>query len=130
MRYILIDEQRRRNAINELQGLDISKLIEVTIKPHKKNRSNSQNNLMWMWLPDIARHFGYTEDELHELLKVRFLGIEEKIVDGRTLIQPISTTKLTTKQMAEYLTKIEILARANNIRLKIPDDYKFAMLRT
>lgn len=129
MRYILVDEQRRQNAIKELEGVDISKPLEVTIKPYKKNRTNSQNNLMWMWLPDIAKHFGYTVEELHEVLKVRFLGIESRMVDKQVLIQPISTTSLTTKQMAEYLTKIEVLAQANDIILRIPDDYKYAMCK-
>ncbi len=129
MRYILIDEQRRGYAIRELQSLDISKPFEVTIKPYKKSRSNAQNNVMWMWLPDIAKHFGYTADELHEVLKVRFLGIESRMVDKQVLIQPKSTTKLTTKQMAEYLTKIEALAEANGIILRKPDDYNLALGR-
>lgn len=127
MRYILIDEKRRSNCIDEISKIDITKPIEVTIKPYKKNRTNSQNALMWMWLLDIAAHFGYTEDELHEVLKVRFLGVERKTVGNIDLVQPISTTTLSTKQMAEYLLKIEALAESNNIALRRPDDYMLAI---
>lgn len=127
MRFILIDEKRRENALEYLKWINISKPVEVTIKEYIKNRSNSQNNLYHLWKKPLAEHFGYTEEELHEVLKVRFLGIEEKTVAGQKLVQPISTTSLTTKQMAEYLTKIEILAKANDIVLKMPDDLKYAL---
>lgn len=126
MKYILIDKQRRENCKEFIDKLD-NKTYEVHIKEHKKNRTKSQNDTYWMWLADIASHFGYTEEELHETLKVRFLGVDEYIVDGVTLRKPKSTTKLKTKEMAEYMLKVEMLARQNDIRLRIPDDYKYAM---
>lgn len=127
MRYIIRDEMRRRNCISEIACMDILKPMEVTIRPYKKKRSDAQNNLYWMWLPDIAKHFGYTIDELHEVLKVRLLGVERKTIGDIDLVQPISTTSLDPKAMAEYLTKIEVLANANDIKLRIPDDYHYAL---
>ncbi len=127
MRYILIDEKRRENALEYLKWINISKPVEVTIKPYRKNRSNAQNNLYHMWKKPIAEHFGYTEDELHEVLKVRFIGIEVKMVAGQKLVQPISTTSLDLKQMAEFLLKIEVLAKAHDITLKMPDDALYAL---
>lgn len=127
MKFILIDEQRRSNAIAFLNKLDIKKTYQVFIKPYKKNRTVSQNNTYWMWLSDIAPVFGYTENELHEILKVRFLGVVKYMVDGVELVKPISTKTLKTKEMAEFLIKVEVLARQNEIKIRIPDDYKYAM---
>ena len=127
MKYILIDEQRRNNAIEYIKSLDIKKPIEILIKPYKKNRSLSQNSTYHMWLADIAPEFGYKPEELHETLKVRFLGVKEYMVDGVKLIKPKSTTELSTKEMAEYMSMVEMLAHSHNIRLRIPDDYNLAL---
>ena len=128
MRFILIDDQRRLNAIEYIKQQNINKPLQVDIKPYKKNRSNSQNNTMWMWYEDLADHFGYTPEELHEELKVKFLGVEEKTIGGELIRQPKSTTGLSTKEMADFLNKIEILARNQGVALEYPDDYKFALM--
>ena len=125
MRYILTDEVRRLNAIEYIRQQ--KGVLQVDIKPYKKNRSNSQNSTLWMWLSDLADHFGYTPEELHEELKVKFLGVEEKTVAGELIRQPISTTGLSTKEMADYLNKVEILARNQGVVLRYPDDYALAL---
>lgn len=126
-KFILIDEQRRENAIAYIKGIDIGVPVEVNIKPYKKNRTNSQNSVLWMWYKPLGNHLGYTSEQLHEVLKIRFLGIDEKTIDGELIRIPKSTTKLKTKEMAEFLTKVEILARSLNVTLPYPDDYKYAM---
>ena len=129
MKYILVDDDRRENAIDHLLGLDLKKPVEVHIKDYKRNRTKSQNDTLWMWYKPIAEHFGYTPTELHEVMKVRFLGTVEYKVDGQLLIKPKSTTKLSTKEMAEFLTKVQMLAVTNNIRIPMPDDLKFVMFQ-
>lgn len=127
MRYILIDEQRRQNAIRELQELDISKPMQVDIKPYKKSRTNAQNNLMWMWYPPIAEYTGYTEEELHEIFKEEFIGYNVFMRDGKLYIRPKSSTKLDTKAMTIFLNKVEAIARFLEVRLRYPDDFNLAM---
>ena len=130
MRYILVDEERRNNCIKEIQGLDINDPFEVVIKPHVKKRSLAQNNLYYMWLPYIAEWMGQSKEETHRDLKVEYLGvIESKTKSGQLLIEPISTTTLHVKEMAEYLTCVEVLANENGILLPVPDDYNFALMR-
>lgn len=108
--------------------MEINGKTEVVVRPYKKKRSLSQNNLMWMWMPYLSSHFGYTEEEMHEELKYAFIG-EAVYVNrkGVTRTRPISTTSLDTKGMAEYLTKIEILASKEGIVLPIPHDYNYIM---
>ncbi len=85
---------------------------------------------MWLWLPYLADHFGYTEDQMHEELKYAFIG-EEAWTNRKGVVRsrPLSTTTLKVKGMVEYLTKIEVLANSNDIKLPIPDDYKYSMMR-
>ena len=127
MKYILIDEQRRNNAIEYIKKIDIKKPIEVLIRKYKKNRSLAQNNTYWMWIADIAPELGYTDNELHELFKVQFLGVEKRIVYNIELVIPKSTTDLEPPEMALFLNKIEMLAHSLNIKLRRPDDYNIAM---
>lgn len=127
MKYILIDEQRRNNAIEYIKQIDIKKPIEVLIRKHKKNRSLAQNSTYWMWIADIAPELGYTDNELHELFKVQFLGVEKRVVYNIELVIPKSTTDLEPSEMALFLTKIEMLAHSLNIRLRRPDDYNLAL---
>ena len=126
MKYILRDKQRRENCKDYIDKLD-DKIYEVFIKLYKKNRSVAQNNTYWMWLADMSPDIGYTTKELHEVLKVRILGVDRRVVDGVELVIPKSTTELDTKEMAEYLTKVEILAATLGIKLRQPDDYKYIM---
>lgn len=129
MHYLLIDEQRRQNAINHILKLPEGDKWEVVIREYKKKRTISQNNLMWMWLPYLADHFGYTVDQMHEELKYAFIG-EEAWTNrkGISRVRPISTTTLKVKEMAEYLTKIEVLAGSFDIKLPTPHDREFALM--
>lgn len=125
--FILIDEQRRQNAVNFLQRLSLKRTYSVEIKEYRKNRSNSQNRLYWSWLKIIADMYGYEDDELHETFKAKFLGTEERLVFGERVMVPKSTAKLTTQEFTLYLDKIEMLARELDISLPHPDDYHYAM---
>lgn len=130
MNFILLDKRRLDNVFEFLNKLPLDGKTEVVIREYKKKRSVQQNALLWMWIPYFAKHFGYTDEEMHEEFKYAFIG--ETVYVNRKGIQrtrPISTTTLSTKQMAEYLTKIEVLANKEEIKLPIPDDYLFSMMR-
>lgn len=124
MNYILRDKERLNNCIEYLKSLPLDGSLIVDIGEYKKSRSNAQNRTYWKWIGIIAKEQGYTSDELHDILKVRFLGTETKDIDGQLIIQPRSTTKLTTKEMGEYMTKVQMLASTLEISLPIPEDYR------
>ena len=125
MRFSLIDEQRRTNAIEFIKSLDLKNPIEVLISIAKKKRTGSQNNLMWMWYPYLSDYTGYTEEELHEIFKAEFLGYDIFYYMGMPFIKPKSTTKLTTKGMSGFLNRVDFIARFLEVKLPYPDDYKY-----
>lgn len=129
MKFIIRDEERRYNALNYIKGHSLQSPLEVSVRPYKKNRSRSQNNVMWMWYDIMSHDTGMSIEELHETFKVKFLGVEEKEVEGELLRYPKSSTNLTTIQMAEFLIKIEMTARELNIVLLHPDDYHYALMK-
>jgi hypothetical protein len=126
--FILRDEARRQNAIEFIRQMNIAhKPFSVEIKEYRKNRSNSQNRLLWSWYRILSKDTGHTEKELHEEFKVRFLGVEERIVYDQRLIMPKSSADLKVEEFTRFLEGVEMVAERMGIKLPIPDDYRYAM---
>lgn len=120
MRYILRDEKIKQNCIKEIEAL--YGVYEVVIKPYKKDRSAAQNRLMWEYITTLADYTGNSKDDMHEILKLRFLGSETITALGYKIERPRSTTKLTTAEFTDYLDKIDALAIQLGVRLPKPED--------
>ncbi len=110
-------------------------------------RSLAQNSLYWKWLHELETQTGQDDEWWHCYFKRLFLARIYARDDGEfakmaesikrckgvinddlyesiamNVIKNISTTKANTKQFAEYLTKIELWAVANGLRLTTPQD--------
>ena len=46
--------------------------VSIYIKTLPKSRSPQQNNYYWMIIKDVAKEIGYTHEEMHEVVKVKF----------------------------------------------------------
>ena len=108
--------------------------VRVEVKD-ADSRSTDQNSLYWKWLSVMAETFtkkGHkaTKDEMHELMRFKFLGTEDLMV-GKTRIegQLKSTTKLTKNEMSEYMTKIEAWAIGCGVILPMPEDNEYMVYR-
>lgn len=119
MLFITVNDDVKKRAIEHIQSLE--GVWDVEITKHKKSRSVAANRLMWMWLNLIAKETGNEPEDLHHLLKVKFLGTETKIFMGSEIERPKSTTKLNTKEFTNYLDKIETLAMSIGITLPHPE---------
>lgn len=83
-------------------------------EPSGKNRSLSQNKYYWGCVVQIiSDELGYTKDEVHEIIKHRFLS-ENRIIKGKTgevhVSLSKSTTELDTKQWEDLMSQIRIWA--------------------
>lgn len=110
---------------NELKGRQDC-AVTITIERKHATRSLSQNALYWaVYVETISEHTGYTPDEIHELLKAKFLPKKVAIADGNgELIDDImiggTTTRLNKIQFGEYLQSIHEWA-SNKLGLWIPE---------
>ncbi len=120
MKYHLKDETIINNCVAQIRN---SLGMTVTIK--KEKRSLDQNALMWMLLQVLSDYTGDTTDDLHERLKVSFLGVERRTVKGIDLVVPKSTASLNTKEFTEYIDKIYLLGETLNIKLPLPSHYGY-----
>ena len=120
--YILRDQSIQANAIEAIRALDLSKTWRVTIKPYVKKRTLDQNSLYWEWLTMIGDHIGDCKDEVHHHMGCKFLPMRSTTIRGLTTSKPISTTKLSTVEMSEYMDKIHAFATTElGIRLPVPE---------
>lgn len=115
-----------RNLLTQWIKSHAGKNIELEIKVRRKQRSYLQNRYYFgvcvQLVCEALRHLGNDVDEqdTHEFLKGKFNS--KKIVNSDGVVEelPISTTKLTTTEMMEYIARIQQWA-AEFLGLVIPD---------
>lgn len=91
----------------------------------KNNRSNNQNRYYWgIIIALLSEHTGFDREEMHEILKHKFLRrtvwIHTKHKTQEQSIITTSTTALTTKKFEEFLCQIRQWA-SQDIGVFIPE---------
>ncbi len=96
----------RDSLVAKLMSLDPNTVWMVSAKPRKDKRTIEQNRRLWDLYTAIGDHIGETKDRVHELMGWKFLRYQD-VVAGQQVELIKSTTKLNTKEMAEYQEAIE-----------------------
>ena len=121
--FFIRDENGRKRAVDFLTALNIGKPWQVTIAPLRKKRSTDQNSLYWKWCGIVADETGNTADDVHEFAKSRFLPKHFVTINDETRETRKTTTKLSTKDMSEFMTKFSAWAESEmGIALPHPED--------
>jgi len=84
------------------------KPYKITIVEDRDSRTNRQNRFYWGTVVNtLAAHTGYTADEMHELIKTKFLGTDLCVQStGEVIRIPRSTAILNTKEFGEFLEEV------------------------
>lgn len=99
----LTDAQRQ--AIAAFNRRMEGRMVRVSFGLPTRGRSDNQNRYYWgICLSLIADETGHTTEEIHEVMKRKFLPRKFVSFAGVTEEVPKSTTTLTTKEMEEYLS--------------------------
>lgn len=122
----VINNKLQANVAKSI-ALDLNKFegqrIELTIQKLKSTRSSQQNRLWWLYVGILSKELGYTKDELHEILKYKFLKREK--VDEKTgeVFEYLgSTTKLNKTEFADMVNElIRWSAETFDIVLPLPN---------
>lgn len=104
--------RRAMDAVGRLTVQEPGSRWLVTIQPEKTKRSIEQNRRMWAVLNEVAGQVrvdgqAYKPDTWHEFYKARFLPCETAWICGQLVSVPESTTTLTVRDFAQYMTQIE-----------------------
>jgi len=95
-------------------------IVEVTIK--KDKRTIPQNKLYWTNIEIISKETWYTIDEVHELIKSKFLEYTKKSKNGIENTFTRTTTSLDTKEFSELMEKVYKLWKSQWFKMKYPDE--------
>ena len=107
-----IDSLESKNDCSKyIDSLDLtSGKIEVIVRPYsnKNQRSIDQNNRYWHMIRQASNESGYTVNELHTIMIMEVLGMQEVTsLKGETHSVPIQTSGLTVAQFGEYMDQVE-----------------------
>lgn len=100
--------------------------LTVTIEKRHATRSVAANAYYWAGVVGtISEHTGYTPDEVHELLKAKFLPKKLALADGNgvvvdELVIGGTTTRLNKPEFGDYIERIRQWA-AETLDLVIHD---------
>ena len=126
MKFVIKDSKDKQSLINYLKELGNDYIVDV--KKQRNNRSNMQNNYYWKCIVQaLAEELGYFNDEMHDILKVKFSSEwQSVIVNDKTIgLQVVkSSATLDTKAFEIYADQIRIWALTElGIRLMLPNEY-------
>lgn len=98
-------------------------IYTVTIKRAFDKRTIAQNDLMWMWCACIEAETGTAKEDVYNHYCKKFLSKPDPMGEG---IINDTSSRLNTKQMTDFLTKIQADAASElGIMLPVPDDRYF-----
>lgn len=122
-----IRNKEDKEAVKEyIDKLPEGKTYNAEIVRKTTKRSLDQNNLYWLWLSYLAKELGYTQEELHSVFALKFLGASHRVIYEETIVNIPSTKKLTTEQFSAYLEQIYLYAVTElDIQLPQPQDRYF-----
>jgi hypothetical protein len=83
------------------------------VEKRKIKRSNDQNKYWWgvvvKLIADWLRSFGndVTDNDVHEFLKMKYIGKREVTINGKTFERYKGTSELTTIEFADMIAKVQ-----------------------
>jgi hypothetical protein len=105
---IIIDGPlKRERAVQWLSRIPVDEVMELTLKAYKPTRSQQQSRRYWLLVDKVAEHTGYDPADLHEIFKAKFLGAEEKELNGEKITTVKSSAKLRVNEFREYSDRVE-----------------------
>ena len=116
--YKVTSEEELENVRQQIGELDLTKAWEIEVKPFAFNRSTQQNKKYWKLTSELGNFLGYNPEEMHELLKYKFLSYKTEMLGEEIPVIP-STSKLTIKEFVEYLSKVERFAVDLGFKLEL-----------
>ena len=113
-----------------------TKLV-LTYTPSRDRRTKSQLGLYRIWLRHMADFFStkgsqFSDDDMHDLCRHKFLGYEDKVVGSTEIPQQLRSTsagKIGKGDMSEYMHQIEAWCTELGCYLPYPEDNEYTDYR-
>jgi hypothetical protein len=112
LRFVVHSMDHLRAAFSAASQALTGDCFILTLQKEQEKRRNQQNRRYWAVLHEISEQLNISDVEAwHEWCKRRFIGVKEvKLPDGEIINVGKSSTELTVKEFADYMTSIEAWA--------------------
>jgi hypothetical protein len=101
------DKERLYKTLKSLKPVP----YRVELKIDRENRSGNQNKYYWgVVIKTLSDETGFTPEEMHEVLKRKFLKYNKVLPNGEQVGITMSTTDLDTKEFEEYMEEVRRFA--------------------
>jgi len=120
-----IEIRDKTEFMKYLRGLD-GKEVEVVVRRLRSQRSSQANRFYWgVVIALMAEEFGYDKQEMHEVLAMRFLRIEDCPITGSPRRK--RTPDCDTKEFAEYVDACIRLATEHGVYIPAPGEVEVSI---
>ena len=103
--------ESKKDCSKYIDSLDLTEgKVEIIVRPYsnKNQRSIDQNNRYWHMIRQTSNESGYTVNELHTIMTMEVLGMQEVTsLKGEVREVPIQTSSLTVAEFGEYMDQVE-----------------------
>ena len=116
------DKRRLYQVLKHLKG----GVYKISLQKIKDSRSLNQNKYYWaVVVAVLASELGYFKDEMHMLLRRKFLGYTKaNPITGEAEVFAKSTTDLNTQEMEEYLESVRVWAISElDVYIPLPNEF-------
>jgi hypothetical protein len=113
---ILKDKIRFKNEVQSYNG----KEVVIKIREKQDSRSIEQNALWWTWMTIIGNSIGYSKEDMHKVLKYKFLKRKE-VKDGVETIVIKSTATLSKNEFNQLLNDVYYWAN-DTLNIRLPSE--------
>ncbi len=115
---IIFDDKAK--FLNSIAKMEDGIKIVLEVREAKDVRTNSQNRLWWKWMEIISSELGYEKQEIHDILKYKFL-LREEMMDGEIHQNLKSTTTLTKKEFNKLTQDVFFWAN-DTFNINLPNE--------
>jgi len=130
-KFITWTPEIRGNAVTAIDALDPDVVWDITIKPHKNDKSKEQLGYLWgVVLKTIAEHIEdstgqhYTTDDIYSWMIDEYGTDRIVTINGKPKVTKQTASKMNTHDMSVFIDKV-VRHAALYMQLVIPEADKY-----
>lgn len=112
-----LDLLSKKSFTEDLKGFKNKDRVWIVVETYYPKRSLKQNNLLHLYLSEIAKETGAQLEQIKDALKKKFLTVPLTTKDGEIIADKSSGEVLERVKGTSELTVIEFMEFTENVRL-------------
>ena len=112
-----LDFLSKKNFLNDIKDFKDKDRVWIVIEKYYTKRSLKQNNLLHLYLSEIAKETGMQLEQIKDALKKKFLTVALTTKDGEIIADKESGEVLERVRGTSELTVVEFMEFTDNVRL-------------